>query len=674
MKGGFSIVPVAIVLLLIGCGGPDLADVHIAVPSAETAGAELFSRRYVSAEHGGVTELVAVDVDQDGDLDIITSKSSETILFSAQGGGRFEQRRLFDGGAYDGRLAVADFNADGSPELLLLERGNLSRYDFGDPSAQPERLGSISSGANDFYVVDWEGDGDLDVLVGDSAATRLWRNDGTGGLAGEDLSESILTGAENVVVDIDRDGAVEIVAIAGDGTVYKIDRGADGAFERTAIGQIGEPDGYRATVVGDFDGDGWPDIVVPDDDSSQLVLLKRAKEFEAEPIGEYQRIERLSVVDWDGDGDADLLGYDDRQGSIVVWENADDGFSQRALLDDQGINAVVPADVDRDGIMDLLSADRYGTGVVWHRHLPPGDYPSWGFDDRSALVNLRASSHLSDDAIADRYAVDKAFDGDPRTSWVEGVEGDGVGEWIDLVIEPPARIDALELMPGYFDQAFWEANNRVSQILLSVTDELGQESTLSFDLDDSMTIQTLPLGDRRVWKLKLEVAAVSAGSRWQDTPIAEVGLLRSGSRVPITSLPPSSIPEPWQVAFEQGPIDFAFGLPGGQTSSRGLTFWRDGVFRLLREESDGTSERAVGRWEYSAETDLVRLTALMRTGRRGEGGLAERSPGDPGGAMSPRGHNRYVEYISWSPGYATLDLDAGSVPQGGWPTVEFAEP
>ena len=64
-----------------------------------------------------------------------------------------------------------------------------------------------------------------------------------------------------------------------------------------------------------------------------------------------------------------------------------------------------------------------------------------------AITSAHASSSLAD---VDKYGPDKAFGDDPSTSWTEGRVDAGVGEFLEIALNQPVKIDAIEIMPGRF--------------------------------------------------------------------------------------------------------------------------------------------------------------------------------------------------------------------------------
>ena len=74
--------------------------------------------------------------------------------------------------------------------------------------------------------------------------------------------------------------------------------------------------------------------------------------------------------------------------------------------------------------------------------------------------------------------------------------------------------------PGYFDPHWWAANNRGKKALLHFGDR-----TVEASFRDAQEVQAVPLGD------VLEIIETCPHSRYDDTPVAEIGLYYEGERV-----------------------------------------------------------------------------------------------------------------------------------------------
>ncbi len=161
----------------------------------------------------------------------------------------------------------------------------------------------------------------------------------------------------------------------------------------------------------------------------------------------------------------------------------------------------------------------------------------------SMTLSARASSVLAGGG----YEVDGLLDGLAETAWCEGVEGDGVGEWVELSVARPPReaycqVHGLVIVPGYArSQAVWEDNNRVASVSVG---PCGGEAELvalspSRRHDASATLIELaaaPSGLRLSLAqslitnpsqacVRVTLQSVEAGARHQDTCLSELAAL-----------------------------------------------------------------------------------------------------------------------------------------------------
>jgi hypothetical protein len=104
-------------------------------------------------------------------------------------------------------------------------------------------------------------------------------------------------------------------------------------------------------------------------------------------------------------------------------------------------------------------------------------------------------------------------------AWVEGVEGDGIGESIALTIHRPLPLTAIMIIPGYraSDATLWSKNNRVAELEIT----LNGEHTFVAKIPDEKFGELYPIPVRGYAKpvkdMKLVIKAVHHGTKARDT-------------------------------------------------------------------------------------------------------------------------------------------------------------
>jgi hypothetical protein len=254
------------------------------------------------------------------------------------GDGTFQPARRLDGVVDPTSLVVADFNGDGIPDLAVTGIGGVFVFlGNGDGSFQPARTFAAGAVPLSVAVGDFNGDGIPDLAVADGAVY--------GGTPG-----------------------VDVLLGNGDGTFQPAHTFAAGVF----------PD---SVVVGDFNGDGIPDLAVADGGDQQgngqgvsLLLDNGDGTFQApRTFSAGITPDSLVVGDFNGDGIPDLAvanagmrEHQNRDGSVSVLLGNGGGTFQPAVTYAAGVApvALAMADFNGDGIPDLVFANYYGGARV----------------------------------------------------------------------------------------------------------------------------------------------------------------------------------------------------------------------------------------------------------------------------------------------------------------------
>ena len=132
------------------------------------------------------------------------------------------------------------------------------------------------------------------------------------------------------------------------------------------------------------------------------------------------------------------------------------------------------------------------------------------------------------------HAAKNVSDWTRGSAWVEGRQDSGIGESLTLTLAKPVKVSRVGIVNGYAkSRELYYANSRVMQLLVSVNE--GKPS--SVDLPDEFLQQEhfwfdLPKTTEPVKTIRLEIAAIFPGARYNDTAISDIVLLQPLSKAP----------------------------------------------------------------------------------------------------------------------------------------------
>lgn len=178
-------------------------------------------------------------------------------------------------------------------------------------------------------------------------------------------------------------------------------------------------------------------------------------------------------------------------------------------------------DYPKEHLEEILELEIYQTAY--------GD--RWSDCLESLIVT--ASSCLKPSTNFD-YKAQNAYDFDKRTVWVEGVNGYGIGEYLEYIFTAskhyPSEITNVEIINGYVkNELSWENNSRVKKMKMFVN---GVPYAI-LNLQDNSNLQTfsvgkIPIEYKNPIVLRFEIIDVYRGAKYDDTAITEIEFKGNG--------------------------------------------------------------------------------------------------------------------------------------------------
>lgn len=139
--------------------------------------------------------------------------------------------------------------------------------------------------------------------------------------------------------------------------------------------------------------------------------------------------------------------------------------------------------------------------------------------DMNHIQSIYASSSLSEYNMT--HAPERAADGDLSTAWVEGADGQGIGETIVFLFDGDYSVNGISINAGYQKSSdLYYKNSRPEKITVTASDGMSEEIILQ----DVMDVQKIQLSTPlETDSITVTINSVYPGSKYEDTAISEMG-------------------------------------------------------------------------------------------------------------------------------------------------------
>jgi hypothetical protein len=328
-----------------------------------------------SNPYGGPSITIA-DINSDGYLDIICSSTQNDgviTIFLGEAGGKFGKPYRFAIDNYED-VEVGDVNGDGIPDLVS-DAVSIA-YGLGKGKFSTPVSFAIPGGATSLVLAHLRNKKDLDIVTNDAfAVVSVLLNKGNGSyIEGSTTPLPSGLGCE-VQADFNQDGISDFGFIQnGTGFLMEFGTGKVKApFSTGPSTAIPQNSGYSTgcPAVGDLNGDGIPDVVIPEINAAGTTTLLypffgtgNGNFTVGAPFTLSGANSDVVLADVNGDGKADLA----TPALNELWYGNGDGTFQAPVqleTDLSGaISEVVAADLNGDGITDLVVQMAEGGGTV----------------------------------------------------------------------------------------------------------------------------------------------------------------------------------------------------------------------------------------------------------------------------------------------------------------------
>ncbi len=331
----------------------------------------------------GATQLaVTGDVTGDGRNDLLVRQADGSVAVRpglAKGGFGATARTLTAFRGLDQLMAPGDLNGDGRSDLAARNPANGALLVFLQKADGTFHRTSSGTWWSSFDLItgagDVNGDGHADLLARDTDG-HLWLYAGRGDatfakgvqVPGRYGRYDVIAGAG----DLSHDGRVDLLVRArASGTSYVLPGNGDGTFG-LRLGPITRFAGAAALAVGNVAGSRVPDVVGVD--GSRVEAWVNSGGFDlGRPIdtrADLSDSDKILVAgDWDRDGYGDVVTRQTRTGNLVLWRGDGRGHLARSKVIGRGFGTVgkltAVGDMTGDGFPDLIGQPHKGVIRVY---------------------------------------------------------------------------------------------------------------------------------------------------------------------------------------------------------------------------------------------------------------------------------------------------------------------
>jgi Concanavalin A-like lectin/glucanases superfamily/FG-GAP-like repeat/IPT/TIG domain/FG-GAP repeat len=307
--------------------------------------------------------------------------------------------------------------------------GQINSSTFGSPIILP-----TVSGPGFVVLADLDGDGRPDLVIADwyAADIVIYQNLSSNGITsfGPQLVLPVVPADANntlsiSVADVDGDGKPDIIASTSNSNLIYVFRNISSpgllttnSFAAPVI--ISAGDGSQSIAVRDLNGDGKPDIVIPNSSDDSISILQNQSTIGNISFGAPVNLvtgynpEDVAIADLDGDGYPDIAVTSRPNGTVTVYRNlglggtiTSNSFAPAVVL--TGITDALRlkiGDIDGDGKPDIVVADWYndevsvlrnlttGPGITANSFAAPVSFPTGGWANNVALGDLNGDGKL----------------------------------------------------------------------------------------------------------------------------------------------------------------------------------------------------------------------------------------------------------------------------------------
>ena len=341
-----------------------------------------FTQHVVTNSFTKGADVIAVDLDKDGDMDIIgvnSHSSAEIAWWNNNGFNEFTKIIIRDNLNKARSIRAEDVNNDQNIDLVVAVYGEnkiIYLENNGDETFSDYIVDNNFVGAHTIDIKDVNDDGYLDILCSGfdynyhNGEIAWWENDGLSpiGWSKNLISNRFQQSPFVFGEDMDGDNDMDVIACGelNNEILWWENDGNENFTEHMVDNLI---TGIHTVIARDVDLDGDMDILAAACIGSHIAWYENngSREFLKHPLGYFPGALWLDAIDLDNDGDRDLFGAPQGANQLAWWENPGNQQFIKHNFNSTFTQAfcVVPAMMDNDNDTDLVAIGWQSNTISW---------------------------------------------------------------------------------------------------------------------------------------------------------------------------------------------------------------------------------------------------------------------------------------------------------------------
>ncbi|MEC9283180.1 MAG: VCBS repeat-containing protein [Bdellovibrionota bacterium] len=321
--------------------------------------------------------ITFIDIDSDGDQDILYSSTSELILLT-NNSGSFSSSSFRS--SYSRNLRVAELNGDNYPELiytgfldgtLYIHNGSAGGYS----STPSQSIADVNGSSNYLFVVaDLDGDNDLDIIhnnyTGGNDSIVYRKNNGSGVFSVSTITTISGNFFNRVNLAYNNDDTRLDVLVYGSDQVHILNQAEDGSFSHISGSPFTGTPGFSGVINGTSQSYFYSTSYSYQENSPYIHGLDTNLIGSAAANDFWKPYKYIKVTDVNNDGKNDLIGLQHYHYSVDTkiyvhydYVNSAEKTLVYTIPQPQTIYGFDAADMDGDGDKDFAVSLGYSKAI-----------------------------------------------------------------------------------------------------------------------------------------------------------------------------------------------------------------------------------------------------------------------------------------------------------------------